>query len=74
MFCLNLSETIKDTTCFLNFVDISLSKEIDPISLVNACIGCFSNFKTWFVTEMRKRLNGIEYFVEKEIFLLILFL
>ena len=48
MFCLNLSETIKDTTCFLNFVDVSLSKEINPISLVNACTGCFQTSKPNF--------------------------
>ena len=68
MFCLNLSETIKDTTCFLNFVDVSLSKEINPISLVNACTGCFQTSNTVFFAEMKKRLNGIKYFVEKEIF------
>ena len=45
MYCLNLSETIKDITCFLNFIDVSLSKEIDQISLVNACIGCFQTSK-----------------------------
>ena len=46
MYSLNLSETIKDTACFIDFVDVSLSKEIDPISLVNACNCIFQTLKS----------------------------